>query len=107
MSKEAIKEFYDFVQTKPDLQNELNSLLDDQEAMIARAVELGRQNNYNFTADELRETISAIESGEASSELSDEELEAVAGGKVSGSADVRGGYGPGGWQVGGSVGIRW
>lgn len=82
MSKEAIKEFYDFVQTKPDLQNQLNSLLNDREVMLAKAVEIGQQNNFSFTASELAEVIAELEASAEGAELSDEQLETVAGGQA-------------------------
>jgi hypothetical protein len=91
MSLEAIQEFYNFVQTQPEIQNELNLLLNDREGMIAKAVELGRENNCNFTADELRKTIAELETSQAEdAELTDEVLEAVAGGAKGGSLQYQG-----------------
>lgn len=82
MSKESIQEFYNYVQTQPEIQQELNSLIGDRKALLDKAIELGQQNNYSFTKEELEQAIANLEAAYSeNSELSDEQLEAVAGGK--------------------------
>jgi predicted ribosomally synthesized peptide with nif11-like leader len=100
MSQAAIQEFYDFTQTQPEIQSELNALLNDREAMISKAVELGEENNFSFTADELRNALAELEASQPpeGAELTDEQLEAVAGGGK-GSVSAGGSYGPGGPQA--------
>ncbi len=81
MSLTAVAEFTNKLVEEPSLQQELGSAIGEKEGLIAAetVADIGAKYGYNFTAEEaqeLRELVLASESGE----LSDEQLEAVAGG---------------------------
>jgi predicted ribosomally synthesized peptide with nif11-like leader len=80
MSTTAVKEFYNYVLTKPELQSKINevSQKNDKEEYVNLAVKLGQENGYNFNAADVESAI--YEAINPSEELSDEQLEAVAGG---------------------------
>jgi hypothetical protein len=44
-------------------------------------VEVGQQNGYSFTVDEVKQALAAQSAASEAEELTDEQLEAVAGGK--------------------------
>lgn len=79
MSQEAVKNFFDFVKTSDDIQNQFKNGV-SYEGIISIASSKG----YNFNEQELQkhlkedETLKTVSKEE---ELSEQELEAVAGGK--------------------------
>lgn len=78
MSQETVKEFFDFAKTSENIQNQFKSGV-SYEGIVSIASEKG----YTFTEQELQmhlkedKTIKAVNNGD---ELSETELEAVAGG---------------------------
>ncbi|NJS09141.1 MAG: Nif11-like leader peptide family natural product precursor [Microcoleus sp. CSU_2_2] len=64
----------------------------DRESLVNMAMEVGQQKGYSFTVDEVEQVLAAQSAASEAGELSDQQLEAVAGGKrPKGSADVYGG----------------
>lgn len=93
MSLEAANQFIQRVVEDRILQAELVAVLqqeDDREA----ATQLGNQKGYNFTSDELWVAVQARQaqlkqvSEEEGLELSDEDLEAIAGGEALFTLDI-------------------
>jgi len=79
MSQQIAGEFIQKVQTDEALRAEIIALGQDMDGVVA----LGAQHGYSFSAADLQAAISS--SGYASEgELSDEQLEAVAGGRHTG-----------------------
>ncbi|MBW4511289.1 MAG: Nif11-like leader peptide family RiPP precursor [Scytonematopsis contorta HA4267-MV1] len=79
MSNNNIEQFYNLVQNSPELQEQLGTA-ENQQSFYEMASQLGSENGYSFSAGEA-ETFMTQRSLSGNSELSDEELEAVAGGK--------------------------
>lgn len=83
MSQQAVADFFQKIAEDPTLQTSLAKALEadnDREAVT----QLANDSGFEFTADELWEEVqkrqNEFESRQTSGELSDEELEAVAGG---------------------------
>jgi len=72
MSKENVIKFEEMILNTPALQEEVQALGDSLEAIVA----LGRQNNYDFSLDELKASLVERQAGV---QLDDAELEQVAG----------------------------
>jgi predicted ribosomally synthesized peptide with nif11-like leader len=72
MSQEAVKDFFDFAKTSEEVQLQLKNGV-SYEGIIKIASEKG----YNFTEKDLQKHITSLGGQE---ELSEQELEAVAGG---------------------------
>ena len=53
---------------------------ESESSFLELAVDLGEQKGYGFSAEEVKEAIVAAQSAETDFEMSDEQLEAVAGG---------------------------
>lgn len=81
MNQGNLQDFYILVQNDQHLQ-ELLGEATDQESFTDLAVSLGKENGYDFTANEVKTFINR-KTSEINAELRDEELEAVAGGKSS------------------------
>jgi predicted ribosomally synthesized peptide with nif11-like leader len=83
MSIEAVNQFLQKVSEDTSLQEELAKALDSQNDRQA-ATDLGAKHGYMFTPDELGTEIqnrqSEFQQNPSNAELSEEELEAVAGG---------------------------
>ncbi|MEG3958818.1 Nif11-like leader peptide family RiPP precursor [Microcoleus sp. herbarium2] len=77
-----LEQFYTFVQTNQQLQEQLGAAK-DRESFNELAVQLGQENGYTFSAKDVDAFINQ-KSQETNAELSNEELEAVAGGKPGG-----------------------
>jgi predicted ribosomally synthesized peptide with nif11-like leader len=92
MSSEAVESFYEKVLQDPGLQEQFKAA-PSEDAFVRMAVNLGSQNGYSFTPDEVRSRISQATGG-SESELTDRQLEIVAGGAVCSGA-VLTAYGPG------------
>lgn len=56
MSKESLEQFYQRVLQDTALQEQLRSA-PDRASIISRAVELGEQNGFSFTPEEVEEAI--------------------------------------------------
>ena len=74
-----LEQFYTFVQNNQQLQEQLGATK-DKESFNELAVQLGQENGYTFSAQDVDAFINQ-KSQEENAELSNEELEAVAGGK--------------------------
>jgi predicted ribosomally synthesized peptide with nif11-like leader len=84
MSFETVNQFLQKVSEDTLLQEELTQVLDSAENDREAATELGAKHGYQFTSEELWQGIqnrqSEFQVSQNQEELSDEELEAVAGG---------------------------
>ena len=79
MSVKNLKNFYQFIGQNSAIRSQLDKL-PDQASFIKRMVQLGAENGFEFTADELESAIADAESPLEDSLLSDEQLSSVAGG---------------------------
>ena len=79
MSVETVNQFYQEVMQEPALLEKFQSA-PDQESLANLAVEVGQQKGYSFTVDEVEQALAAQNAASETGELSDEQLEAVAGG---------------------------
>jgi predicted ribosomally synthesized peptide with nif11-like leader len=80
MNQANVEKFYhEFIQNNPKLQEQLGAT-ESKENFIETAVQLGKENGYIFTAEEVDSFMNQKSHG-VNAELSDLELEAVAGGK--------------------------
>jgi predicted ribosomally synthesized peptide with nif11-like leader len=79
MSKANLEQFYIMVQNSEELQQQLGAIQDSQ-IFNETAARLGQENGYSFTADEVDAFLNEKKE-QTNAELSDRELEAVAGGK--------------------------
>jgi hypothetical protein len=83
MSQAHAQKFYDIVAKDPALLKTLGTGTKSAEEFLARAVAAGKQQGLEFTAQEAEQYVIAQNSKNAVGELSDQQLEAVAGGKIS------------------------
>jgi predicted ribosomally synthesized peptide with nif11-like leader len=74
-----LEQFYNLVQNSQELQEQLGAV-ESEESFNEMAVRLGQENGYTFTAEDVK-TFITQKKEEANAELSEQELEAVAGGK--------------------------
>jgi predicted ribosomally synthesized peptide with nif11-like leader len=74
-----LEQFYNLVQNSQELQEQLGAV-ENEESFNEMAVRLGQENGYTFTAEDVKAFI-IQKKEEANPELSEQELEAVAGGK--------------------------
>lgn len=79
MNKQNLQNFYTLIQNSQELQAQLGAA-DSSENFAETAVRIGEENGYSFTAEDVNAFISQQRSG-ANAELSEADLEAVAGGK--------------------------
>ncbi|MFK0730072.1 MAG: Nif11-like leader peptide family RiPP precursor [Gloeotrichia echinulata GP01] len=79
MSKENLEQFYILVQNSEALQQQLGAI-QESEVFNETAARLGQENGYSFSAEEV-DTFLNEKKQQSNAELSDRELEAVAGGK--------------------------
>ncbi|MEH2361808.1 Nif11-like leader peptide family RiPP precursor [Nostoc sp.] len=86
MSKHNVEQFYILVQNSQELQQQLGAI-QDSEIFNETAVRLGQENGCSFTADEVNAFLNE-KIQETNAELSDRELEAVAGGGKGGSCPL-------------------
>lgn len=75
MSIEAWKQFYQLLEQDKTLQQRLTAAY-HRDMAIALLIQLGKEKGYSFTASDIEEAIAS-----ARRELSESELEAVAGGQ--------------------------
>ncbi len=86
MSIENVNQFYQVVLQDSALQQRFQ-FAPDEESLVKMAVELGQQHGYDFTAEEVIQAIALAQPPAETTgmvELADEQLEAVAGGKMHG-----------------------
>lgn len=78
---EGVNHFFQEVSQDPELQLQFQSVT-DRESLVDKAVALGKEKNYSFSSTEVSEwleSMTAQSQSDTSGELSDSELEAVAG----------------------------
>lgn len=80
MSKQTVIDFLKKVDGEPDVQEKLDRALDDEGRAVELFLATAAEQGFQFTADEFLEAMKAEGIDEKSAELSDEDLEAVAGG---------------------------
>ena len=80
MSQPDVERFYEIARNSEELQALLGAA-EDRDSFVQTAVRLGQENGCNFTIEEANEFLNT-KHGDA--ELSDQELEAVAGGSRTG-----------------------
>lgn len=97
MSIESVNQFYQVVIQDPDLKQQFYTAAESKsnQELLQMAVEQGQKHGYNFTTEEVAQVIAAAQSPktDGNTELSDQQLEAVAGGK--GNDNVYGNIGLG------------
>ena len=85
MSVESVQSFLTAVSEQQELQTQLTAALDAENDRQA-VTDLAQSNGYDFTPEELWQEVqarqNAVKQRQRSGELSDEELEAVAGGEL-------------------------
>ncbi|MFM6387215.1 MAG: Nif11-like leader peptide family RiPP precursor [Microcystis sp.] len=77
MSQPDVERFYEIARNSEELQAMLGAA-EDRDSFVETAVRLGQENGCNFTLEEANKFLNA-KKGDA--ELSEQELEAVAGGR--------------------------
>lgn len=81
MSKADIQKFHEEVVGDPSLQKRLRQATSDS-SLISLAMEVGQEKGYSFTKPELEEYIKEVKSTSSDKKLSDEQLEAIVGGRA-------------------------
>lgn len=98
MSQSNIEKFYNYVVQNPALLTKLTEGVQAEDEFIGRAVAAAADQGMPISRDEAKAWIDSQIAARKSGELSDTQLEAVAGGK--------GGSGHGGISIGGQNGIN-
>ncbi|HAA33511.1 MAG TPA: Nif11-like leader peptide family natural product precursor [Cyanobacteria bacterium UBA8553] len=80
MPVESVNQFYQEVMQEPALLQQFQAVR-DRESLVNLAVEVAQQKGYSFTVDEVKQALTAQSSAGEAQELSDQQLEAVAGGR--------------------------
>ena len=83
MSRANVEGFYRFVEGNEQIQEQLKAA-GDKDNFLQLAVDLGQQNGYTFTTQGVEEYLSEMAMQVPDGELSEEQLEAVAGGRARG-----------------------
>ena len=81
MSQAHAEKYYEIASKDPALLESLGAGAQSADEFIARAVAAAKQQGLSFTAEEARLYLSGQADQQADGELSDQQLEAVAGGK--------------------------
>ncbi len=87
MGTQAVVSFLNLVVTDAQLQEELQAAVEGTTATGEAIAQVARRHGHEFDVAELTQVVEAINAG-GSRELSDEELEAVAGGFTLAKQDV-------------------
>jgi predicted ribosomally synthesized peptide with nif11-like leader len=85
MSKADVQRLHQEVLQDVALQQRLRDAKDDQ-SLVALALEIGQQKGYTFTKEEAQQYIKDLNISRSQQELSDEQLEAIAGGRTTSAA---------------------
>jgi predicted ribosomally synthesized peptide with nif11-like leader len=109
MSVGQIEQFYSRASSDPAILNKLMADTQTPDEFVDKAVALGAEAGFTFSRDEADAWIKKQIEAKASGELSDLQLEGVAGGKSRFGSDFDKGSGlpPGGPVVGGPVVGPW
>ena len=78
MINRSVEEFYQVIKNSEELQQQLANT-QDQDSFNELAVELGKENGYDFTVEEVNSFV-RFKSNNINVELQDEDLALVAGG---------------------------
>ncbi len=86
MSIETVNQFYQVAMQDPALKQQFRTIAESKsnQELLQMAVEQGQKRGYSFTTEEVAQAINATQRPsrtEGNIELSDHQLEAVAGGK--------------------------
>jgi hypothetical protein len=81
MSQAHAQKYYDIVAKDPALLESLGAGTKSADEFIARAIAAAKQQGLEFSAEEATTYLEAQDADKADGELSDQQLEAVAGGK--------------------------
>jgi hypothetical protein len=107
MSQAHAQKYYDIVAKDPALLDSLGAGTKSADEFIARAIAAAKQQGLEFSAEEAKTYLEAQEADSADGELSDQQLEAVAGGKGGKKSCIKIGgpkvYG----KVAGAIGYSW
>ena len=103
MTKESLKQFFQMASQDQELQEKLKAA-PNREAYISLVVELGKEKGYSFTRAQVMTALDAAESeaaenGKLGSQLSEKELETVAGGLIDEIVDVMSSEETQGWTM--------
>ncbi len=82
MSVESAREFLTTIRNSDEMRQRILNGLDikNSDAQLARFVEVGAASGYSFTPDEYQQAMKGDDWSDRSGELSDDQLEGVAGG---------------------------
>ena len=82
MSIEAVRAFMGKVKADPDLQEKLEAIEGDKDATLAEVVHIASEAGFSFTVEDYDAAVlDMAQARHAAGDLSDEELDAVAGGQ--------------------------
>jgi hypothetical protein len=107
MSQANVEKFATYAKQNPNLLAQLTAGVQTPDEFIDRAVATANKSGYEMTRDEAKTWIDGQIAANKNGELSDTQLEAVAGGKGGGGGGNVGGnisIGTGGISIGGSIG---
>ena len=79
-AQENLTKFYEAVVQDPNLQQQIFTT-PDQASLVSTALKLGKEKGYDFTEQEVEDWLTVSTHQSSSDELSDEDLELIAGGK--------------------------
>ncbi|PSB57661.1 Nif11-like leader peptide family natural product precursor [Chamaesiphon polymorphus CCALA 037] len=82
MSRANVEGFYRFVEGNEQIQSQLKAA-GSKEKFLEMAVQIGQENGYTFNAETVEEYLASTQQV-PDAELSEEQLEAVAGGRAKG-----------------------
>jgi predicted ribosomally synthesized peptide with nif11-like leader len=83
MSRANVEGFYRFVEGNEQIQSQLKAA-GSKDKFLEMAVQLGQENGYTFNAETVEEYLASLAQEAPDAELSEEQLEAVAGGRAKG-----------------------
>jgi predicted ribosomally synthesized peptide with nif11-like leader len=107
MSTSNLEKFTSLVVSDAALRDRLASAT-SLDGATEMAIQIAQEKGYNFSVEEMKTKLEEIYKANQSGELSDELLEAVAGGKgVSGSAGGSVNVGNNGISLGGNFSLGW
>jgi predicted ribosomally synthesized peptide with nif11-like leader len=86
MINRSVEEFYQVIKNSEELQQQLANT-QDQDSFNELAVELGKENGYDFTVEEVNSFVK-FKSNNINVELQDEDLALVAGAKRGGGCPL-------------------
>ncbi len=85
MSKVEMQRFHQEIMGDPALQKRLRQATNDS-SLVSLALELGQERGYKFTKLEVEEYIKEVKGSSSEKKLSDEQLEAIVGGRAKSAA---------------------